>query len=101
MTSNNKDKLNKKNKHELENKENVGKYNSICSIMEDYYNIILLGEYSEADVVKMLHQDNLIEELAILYIDDVRTLELQEEILREYLQKKPFDIIRHQSTNFD
>ena len=84
---NTKEKLKNKIEIELENKEERKNFNYIYSIMEDYYNIIILNKYSVADLEKMFQIENLLEELAILWLDDDRVMELQEKILAEYLAK--------------
>jgi len=81
---NNKDLLDMKNEQEL--KEVREKRSSTYSIMEDFYNIILLKDYDEVDVQKMLNTKNLLVKLADLWIDDERVLALQEKILQEFLQ---------------
>ena len=83
---NKKEELNKKNKCELEN--SIRRKNGITYFtMQDYYNMILLNEFSDAEIEKMLNCKNLLEKLAILLLDDSRFASLQEEILREYLQR--------------
>lgn len=84
---NTKERLKNKIEIELENKEERRNFISIYSIMEDYYNIILLEDYSAEDLEIMFKADNLLEELAILWLDDERVIELQEKILAEYLAK--------------
>jgi len=86
LISNNKEKLDKKNENELEGKY-MREYDGIYSAMKDYYGIILLGKFNESDIEKMFNSNSLLEELAIQWLGDARTLELQEQILKEYLQK--------------
>ena len=77
--------LNKKTGQEL--KEMKQKNSSTYSIMEDFYNIILLEDYSDDYIQKMISTPNLLGELTNLWQDDDRVLELQEKILKEFLEK--------------
>ena len=75
--------LNKKMEQEL---ESMAKKNSrTYSTMEDFYNIILFGNYNDEHMQKMLDAPNLLDKLVDLWIDDDRALELQKTILQEFL----------------
>ena len=60
----------------------------ISAFIEDYYNMIILIEFTPQEIEKMLIKNNLLEDLAIALMDDERFLILQETILEEYLIKK-------------
>ena len=85
---NNKELLDARNEQEIIKTKARAHSGTILSIMEDFYNIILFGEYSEADVQTMFAADNLLEDLAVLWQSDERVLELQETLLEEFLQQK-------------
>ena len=83
-TPNNKDLLDEKNSQEL--KKIKEKNSNIYSIMEDFYNIIMLEDYSDEYIQKMLNTPSLLNKLTTLWIDDDRFLNLQKAILQEFLK---------------
>jgi len=61
------------------------KSEAILSIMEDFYHIILGGNFSDETVQKMLGTHNLLQELTDLWRDNDRVMQLQEKMLQEFL----------------
>jgi len=59
----------------------------ISAFIEDYYNMIILIDFTQEEIEKMLIKSNLLEDLAISLMDDERFLILQEKVLSEYLMK--------------
>jgi len=53
------------------------------SIIEDFYNLIILGEFNDVEIQRMLSIDDFLKKLLILWGDDARVTSLQEQILRE------------------
>jgi hypothetical protein len=88
-TSEQKELLDIKNKQELDAMKTRGQNGVVQSVMEDYYNIILFGEYSDEDVGIMLKTRGLLEKLAVLWQGDERVMELQKILLMEFFQQKP------------
>ena len=81
----NKDLLNSKNEQELERMKSKGNLGIYLSLMADFSGIIACEDFSEKDIHKMLGKKNMLEELAILWQDDERVLELQKILLHESL----------------
>ena len=79
-----KEKLDKKIEQELKNFKI--KNGMIYPVMKEYYHYILAtNELDEEEIEKMLNCNNLLQDLADLYITDDRVMDLQEKILQEYL----------------
>jgi len=80
-----KEMLDKKIEQELEREGIRNKMGLWYSIMEDYYNIILLKEFNDETIEKMLSHENLLDNLATAFIDNDKVMDLQQDILQEFL----------------
>ena len=57
----------------------------LMSLAQDFSSIINYGNFTEPEIKKMLSEDNITKTLVTIWQDSEEVMELQEELLKEFL----------------